>query len=164
VYFLECTVVQCKDALSIYWNRHGHECPSPFFFSKFLFTNLFSIKFLYFFITSSLFPYFNLFVSIFMQSYVNIKLHVSTLNQDIVSDGCEMSIRGLLFQWASAIKNPTKRVGLVQSGPGLRPVFCVPSSCVLFAFVLCFVCLRPVSCVPTAPIQQLFSYIMARTS
>ena len=26
VYFLECTVVQCKDALSIFWNRHGHEC------------------------------------------------------------------------------------------------------------------------------------------
>jgi hypothetical protein len=26
VYFLECTVVQCQDALSIYWNRHGHEC------------------------------------------------------------------------------------------------------------------------------------------
>jgi hypothetical protein len=26
VYFLECTVVQCKDALPIYWNRHGHEC------------------------------------------------------------------------------------------------------------------------------------------
>jgi hypothetical protein len=26
VYFLECTAVQCKDALSIYWNRHGHEC------------------------------------------------------------------------------------------------------------------------------------------
>ena len=26
VYFLECTVVQCKDALSIYWNRHDHEC------------------------------------------------------------------------------------------------------------------------------------------
>ena len=25
VYFLECTAVQCKDALSIYWNRHGHE-------------------------------------------------------------------------------------------------------------------------------------------
>ena len=48
-------------------------------FSNFLFTNLFSIKFLYFFIISSLFPYFNLFVSIFIQSYVNIKLHVSTL-------------------------------------------------------------------------------------
>ena len=48
-------------------------------FSKFLFTNLFSIKFLYFFIISSLFPYFNLLVSIFIQSYVNIKLHVSTL-------------------------------------------------------------------------------------
>jgi hypothetical protein len=26
VYFLECTVVQCKDALSIYWDRHDHEC------------------------------------------------------------------------------------------------------------------------------------------
>ena len=48
-------------------------------FSNFLFTNLFSIKFLYFFIISPLFPYFNLFVSIFIQSYVNIKLHVSTL-------------------------------------------------------------------------------------
>jgi hypothetical protein len=48
-------------------------------FSNFLFTNLFSIKFLYFFIISSLFPYFNLFVSIFIQSYINIKLHVSTL-------------------------------------------------------------------------------------
>ena len=48
-------------------------------FSNFLFTNLFSKKFLYFFIISSLFPYFNLFVSIFIQSYVNIKLHVSTL-------------------------------------------------------------------------------------
>ena len=34
-------------------------------FSNFLFTNLFSIKFLYFFIISSLFPYFNLFVSIY---------------------------------------------------------------------------------------------------
>ena len=48
-------------------------------FSNFLFANLFSIKFLYFFIISSLFPYFNLFASIFIQSYVNIKLIVSTL-------------------------------------------------------------------------------------
>ena len=40
-------------------------------FSNFLFTNLFSIKCLYFFIISSLFPYFNLFVSISIQSYVN---------------------------------------------------------------------------------------------
>ena len=55
--------------------------PLPFF-SNFLFTNLFSIKFLYFFIIASLFPYFNLFVSIFIQSYVNIKLHVSTLYID----------------------------------------------------------------------------------
>ena len=45
-------------------------------FSNILFTNLFSIKFLHFFIISF---YFNLFVSIFIQSYVNIKLHVSTL-------------------------------------------------------------------------------------
>jgi hypothetical protein len=47
--------------------------------SNFLFINLFSIKYLYFFIISSLFPYFNLFMSIFIQSYVHIKLHVSTL-------------------------------------------------------------------------------------
>ena len=49
----------------------GTDLPPPFF-SNFLFTNVFSIKFLYFFIISSLFPYFNLFVSIFIQSYVNI--------------------------------------------------------------------------------------------
>ena len=54
------------------------DLPPPFL-SNFLFTNLFSIKFLYFFIISSLFPHFNLFVSIFIQSYANIKLHVSTL-------------------------------------------------------------------------------------
>jgi hypothetical protein len=48
-------------------------------FSNFLFTNLFSIKCLYFFIISSLFPYFNLFVSIFIQSHINNNLHVSTL-------------------------------------------------------------------------------------
>jgi hypothetical protein len=38
----------------------GTDLPPPFF-SNFLLTNLFSIKFLYFFIISSLFPYFNLF-------------------------------------------------------------------------------------------------------
>ena len=60
-------------------HRRSWHGPPPFFFSNFLFTNLFSIKYLYFFIISSLFPYFNLFVSIiFIQSYVNIKLHVST--------------------------------------------------------------------------------------
>ena len=59
--------------------RSWHGPPLPLCFSNFLFSNLFSIKFLYFFIISSLFPYFNLFVSIFIQSYVNIKLHVSTL-------------------------------------------------------------------------------------
>ena len=62
--------------LVLYTGARGTDHPS---FSNFLFTNLFSIKFLYFFIISSLFPYFNLFVSIFIQSYVNIKLHVSTL-------------------------------------------------------------------------------------
>jgi hypothetical protein len=36
-----------------------------------MFAYLFSIKFLYFFTISSLVPYFNLFVSIFIQSYVN---------------------------------------------------------------------------------------------
>jgi hypothetical protein len=56
----------------------GTDLPPPLFLN-FLFTNLFSIKFLDFFIISSLFPYFNLFMSIFIQSYVNIKLHVSTL-------------------------------------------------------------------------------------
>ena len=63
--------------------RSWHGLTTPLF-SNFLFTNLFSIKFLYFFIISSLFPYFNLFVSIFIQSYVNIKLHVSTLLDTII--------------------------------------------------------------------------------
>jgi hypothetical protein len=64
--------------LYIFYHRRSWHGPPPFF-SNFLFTNLFSIKFLYFFIILSLFPYFNLFVSIFIQSYANIKLHVSTL-------------------------------------------------------------------------------------
>ena len=42
----------------------------PPLFSNFLFTNLFSIKFLYFFIISSLFSYFNLFVLIFVAPLV----------------------------------------------------------------------------------------------
>jgi hypothetical protein len=50
--------------------RSWHGLTTPFF-SNFLFTNSFSITFLYFFIISSLFPYFNLFMSIFIQSYVN---------------------------------------------------------------------------------------------
>ena len=37
-------------------------------------------------------------------------------NQNNVSEWGDMSIRGLLFQLPSTIKNPTKRVGLVQSG------------------------------------------------
>jgi hypothetical protein len=56
--------------------------PPPFyiiFFYNFLFTYLFSIKFLYFFIILSLFPYLNFFVSIFIQSYANINLDMSTL-------------------------------------------------------------------------------------
>jgi hypothetical protein len=42
------------------------------------------------------------------------------------------------------------------------PSFCCCSS--VWLSVLCFVCLRPVSYVSTAPTQQLFSYIMAKTS
>jgi hypothetical protein len=63
-------------------------------FSNFLLTNLFSIKFLYFFIISFLFPYFNLFVSMFVQSYVNIKLHVSALSQylDVLSGEIEKNL------------------------------------------------------------------------
>jgi hypothetical protein len=38
-------------------------------------------------------------------------------NQDNVSEWGDMFVCGLLFQWASTIKNPTNRVGLVQSGP-----------------------------------------------
>ena len=74
------TSLKRRDAIpqtGIYHMRSWHGPPPPF--SNFLFANLFSITFLYFFIISSLFPYFNLFVSIFIQSYVNIKLHVSTL-------------------------------------------------------------------------------------
>jgi hypothetical protein len=48
--------------------------PLFFFFITFCFTYLYSIKFLYFFINSYRFPYFNLFVSIFIQSYVNVNL------------------------------------------------------------------------------------------
>jgi hypothetical protein len=38
-------------------------------------------------------------------------------NQDNVSEWDNMFIRGLLFQWASTIKNPTKGGGQVQSRP-----------------------------------------------
>jgi hypothetical protein len=57
-------------------------------FLNFLFTYLFSIKFLYFFIISFLFPYFNLFVSIFIQPYANIKLHVSSFSLKLNSGSC----------------------------------------------------------------------------
>jgi hypothetical protein len=60
-----------------YHRRSWHGLTTSFF-SNFLFTNLFSIQFLYFFIISSLIPYFNLFVSIFIQSYVNSNFRVST--------------------------------------------------------------------------------------
>ena len=44
-------------------------------FSYFLFTNLFSIKFLYFFIISSLFPYFKYLYRVDMQFDVDIILY-----------------------------------------------------------------------------------------
>jgi hypothetical protein len=53
--------------------------PPFFLLSVYMFTYLFSIKYLYFFIISTHFPHFNLFVSIFLQSYVNSNLHGSTL-------------------------------------------------------------------------------------
>ena len=59
---------------------HPPPPPPPPFYSNFPFTNLFSIKFLYFFIISSLFPYSNLFVSIFIQSYVNNNLCVDPID------------------------------------------------------------------------------------
>jgi hypothetical protein len=40
-------------------------------------------------------------------------------NQANVSKWGNMSIGGMLFQWASNIKNPIKHVGLVQSEPHL---------------------------------------------
>ena len=38
-------------------------------------------------------------------------------NQNNVSEWSDMSTRRMLFQKSSPIKNPTQRVGLVQSGP-----------------------------------------------
>ena len=67
----------CRPYIDI--NKRSWHGLTTHLFSNFLFTNLFSIKCLYFFIISCLFHYFNLFVSIFIQSSVNIKLHVSTL-------------------------------------------------------------------------------------
>ena len=40
--------------------------------------------------------------------------------QDNVSEWGDMSVQGLLFQWASTMQIPTKHVGLVQSGPHLH--------------------------------------------
>jgi len=73
---------------------HGITLP-PLLLSVCIF---FSTKFLYFFFISSLFPYFNLLVSIFIQSYANINLHVSTLyiiSTFIVgSDTCAINTEG----------------------------------------------------------------------
>ena len=75
-------IILSVSLIVLYTGARGTDHPP---FSNFLFTNLFSIKFLYFFIISSLFSYLNLFVSIFIQSYANIKLHVSTLSTLLVS-------------------------------------------------------------------------------
>ena len=71
--------VRVTQSLVSITGARGTDLPPPFFKLSVYKFYLFSIKFLYFFIISSLFPYFNLFVSIFIQSYINIKLHVSTL-------------------------------------------------------------------------------------
>ena len=54
-------------------------------FSNFLFTNLFSIKFLYFFIISSLFPYFNLFVSIFIWDEVPTMVEIAMFSISLMA-------------------------------------------------------------------------------
>ena len=69
-----------------------------------LFTSLFSIKFLYFFIISSLFTYFNLFVSIFMQSYANINLQMYMFRSYIYSyPGLHIHVYWLLYIYKSTI-------------------------------------------------------------
>ena len=59
--------------------RPWHVITPPLFY--FLFTYLFSITFLYYFTS---FSWFSLFVSIFIQSYVNNNLHVSTIHTVII--------------------------------------------------------------------------------
>jgi hypothetical protein len=86
----------CHLVVEFHTSARGTDHPP---FSNFLFTNLISIKFLYFFIISSLFPYFNLFVSIFIQSYVNIKLHMSTL---IIHKACNSAGLKIVPQLASS--------------------------------------------------------------
>jgi hypothetical protein len=55
---------------------HGLATPPLFFYKLSVYKFIFNKNS---FIISSLFPYFNLFVSIFIQSYANNNLHVSTL-------------------------------------------------------------------------------------
>ena len=86
--------------------RSWHTITTPFF--NFLFTYLFSIKFLYFFIISSLLPYFNLFVSIFIQSYVNSNLHVLILCTCIWSRKVISITRNFLLLFLFALANHTQ--------------------------------------------------------
>ena len=60
-------------------HRHSWYGLTTSLFANFLLDKFIFNKISLFLIISSLFLYFNLFVSIFIQSYVNIKLHVSTL-------------------------------------------------------------------------------------
>ena len=66
----------CRSTCKIH-RRSWHGITTPFL--TFCLHIYFRQTFLYFFIISSLFPYFKLIVSIFIQSYVNSNLHVSTL-------------------------------------------------------------------------------------
>ena len=78
-----------SDTLGKNTDAHDTELHTPHPFFNFLFTYLFSIKFLYFLIISSLlFLYFSLFVSLFIQSYVNSNLRVSTLSMLIIHVSC----------------------------------------------------------------------------
>ena len=73
-------IIKICNALFVIFHTgaRGMDLPPPFFLTfclQIYFQQNFFISLLF----HLFFPYFNLFVSIFIQSYVNIKLHVSTL-------------------------------------------------------------------------------------
>ena len=83
-------------------------------FSNFLFKKFIFITFLCFFIISSLFSYFNLFVSIFIQSYVNIKLHVYRYKLHVSTPG---------FQFRGGGGAHLKKLRRTEGGANIFGVF-----------------------------------------
>ena len=98
----------------------------------FLFTNLFSIKFLYFFIISSLFPYFNLFVSILIQSYANImyRSYIDTNNPQGMQFGRFKNRTPARFEYIYCTLFP-----LCHSNYDMYPFLKDASFCPCFSFV-----------------------------